>query len=131
MSRYLEEKVKVLPPAELRDLFLAPYYGWVIERLSESIRPDSSQGEAAELPRYESHRGPGSTSDVDFWTSRDVREAIRSHVNFVVADTKKWEQSAAERWVNAVNADGGFGVWTYAVAKKVSDVPALISSAAH
>ncbi len=198
VSRYLQEKVTVLPPAELRDLFLAPYYGWVIERLSESIRPDSSQGETAELPRYESHRGPGSTSDVDFWTSRDVREVMRSHVNFVVADTKKWEQSAtylidthpavtafvknaglgfaipyidngqvhdyvpdfvlrlngqsgrhliletkgfderedikksaAERWVNAVNADGGFGVWTYAIAKKVSDVPALISSAAH
>ena len=198
VSHYLRDKVKVLPPAELRDLFLAPYYGWVIERLSESIRPDSSQGEDAELPRYESHRGPGSTNDVDFWTSRDVREVIRSHVNFVVADTKKWEQSAtylidthptvtafvknaglgfaipyidngqvhdyvpdfivrlngqsgrhliletkgfdeledikksaAERWVNAVNADGGFGVWTYAIAKKVSDVPALISSAAH
>ena len=41
------------------------------------------------------------------------------------------KKSAAERWVNAVNADGGFGVWAYAIAKKVSDVPVLISSAAH
>jgi len=32
---------------------------------------------------------------VDFWTSRDVREVTRSHVNYVVADTVKWEQSAA------------------------------------
>src|SRR2546422_5823292 len=48
-----------------------------------------------EVPRYERSRGPGSTADVDFWTSRDVREVVKSHVNYVVADTKKWEQSAA------------------------------------
>ena len=41
------------------------------------------------------------------------------------------KKSAAERWINAVNADGTFGVWTYAIAKKVSDVPALITSATH
>lgn len=32
---------------------------------------------------------------MSFWTSRDVREVIKSHVNYVVADTLKWEQSAA------------------------------------
>lgn len=32
---------------------------------------------------------------MDFWTTRDVREVSRSHVNYVVADTKKWEQTAA------------------------------------
>ncbi len=40
-------------------------------------------------------------------------------------------ESAAEKWIDTLNSDGGFGVWTYAIAKKVSDVPALISSAAH
>lgn len=37
----------------------------------------------------------GSTSDVDFWTGKDVREVHRSHVNYVVADTEHWEQAAA------------------------------------
>jgi hypothetical protein len=32
---------------------------------------------------------------LEFWTSRPVREVLRSHVNYVVADTKVWEQSAA------------------------------------
>ena len=95
VQRYLTEKVRVYTPANIKDLFLAPYYGWVVERLLEAIRPDTSQGEAPEIPRYETTRGPGSTAEVDFWTSRDVREVLHSHLNYVVADTKQWEQSAA------------------------------------
>ena len=32
---------------------------------------------------------------MDYWTSREVREVERSHLNYVVADTMQWEQSAA------------------------------------
>ncbi len=194
IRQYLEKKVEVRAPADIKDLFLAPYYGWVVERLAEAIRPDTSQGESPEVPRYETNRGPDSTADVDFWTSRDVREVTKSHLNYVVADTSQWEQSAAyyldkhsnvdafvknsglgfaipylhngqmhdyvpdfivrlkdqqpchlilgikgfdpteevkraaaERWVAAVNADGTYGKWRYAVAKKVSDIPGLLS----
>ena len=56
---------------------------------------DSAMRPAAEIPRYETSRGPGSTEEVSFWSSRDVREVLRSHLNYVVADTKRWEQSAA------------------------------------
>ena len=93
-ERYLNEKIVVNPPADLMDVFLSPYYGWVIERLVNAIRPDTSQGEAPEIPKYERHRKPGSTDEVDFWTSRDVREIENSHLNYAVADTKRWEQSA-------------------------------------
>jgi type III restriction enzyme len=95
VRQYVETRVIVEPPADRKDLFLAPYYGWLVERLAEAIRPDTSQGETPEIPRYEAIRGLGTTADVDFWTSRDVREVNRSHLNYVVADTKRWEQSTA------------------------------------
>ena len=197
VRHYLREKVRVHPPTDIKDLFLAPYYGWLVEILLESIQPDRSQGETPEVPRYESTRGPGSTEEVDFWTSREPREVLHSHVNYVVPDTRRWEQSAAyfidthyavgafvknaglgfaipylyngqmhdympdfivrlkmnppvhliletkgfdereevkraaaERWVAAVNADGTFGTWKYALAKKPVEVPQLIDAAA-
>jgi len=69
-------------------------YVWVVDNIVQAIRPDISQGETPEVPKYERHRKPGSTDEVDFWTSREVREVVQSHLNYVVADTKKWEQSA-------------------------------------
>lgn len=95
VDRYVKREVKVEPPGDLLDLHFAPYYGHLLEVLSEHIRGDVVAGEVPELPRYESSRGPGSTADVNFWTGRDVREVVRSHVNYVVADTRKWEQTAA------------------------------------
>ncbi len=198
VGRYLEEKVKADPPADMMDVFLSPYYGWVIENLIHAIRPDTAQGEAPEVPKYERHRKPGSTEEVDFWTSRPVREVVNSHLNYIVADTKKWEQSAAffidthpwtaafvknsglgfaipyfhngqshdyvpdfiirlksnsaidqyliletkgydpladvkkaaaERWVKAVNADGQYGHWQYAIVRSPEKVVEAIGKA--
>jgi type III restriction enzyme len=75
-------------------VFLDPYFSWAVEMLTGAIVP--GDGDGHELPRYEAHRGPGSTGDVDFWTSRPVREVERSHLNYVVADTEQWEQSAEQ-----------------------------------
>jgi type III restriction enzyme len=189
VERYFRDRIRAIRPADILDVFLSPYYGWVIEHLVQAIKPDVSQGEAAEIPRYETSRGPGSTAEVDFWTSKDVREVVHSHLNYAVADTKQWEQSAtyvldthpaveafvknqglgfaipylhngephdyvpdfivqlkadpvvhliletkgfdpladiktqaAQRWVAAVNADGTYGVWRYAVARKPEEV---------
>jgi type III restriction enzyme len=196
VERYLRECVEPVAPAERLDVFLSPYYGWVVERLTDAIRPDDSGGDAAELPRYEANRGPGTTAEVEFWTGRPVREVLRSHINYVVADTKVWEQSAAyfidthprvvtfvknaglglaipyqhngaphdylpdfvvrlkgeselslvletkgfdpleevkaqaaRRWTDAINADGQFGRWAFAIVHKPEEIRGLLDRA--
>ncbi len=193
VDRFLREKLDVHAPAEVIDVFVSPYYGHVLETLGEAVRPDTEQGEAPELPSYETNRGPITTAEVEFWTSRDVREVERSHLNYMVADTKVWEQSAAyvidkhpavaafvknegmgfaipyihdneahdympdfvirldgeegkhliletkgydtkrdakvaaaERWVAAVNAEGSYGEWQYAIAEKLEQVSRMV-----
>ena len=76
---YLNTKVRIIgTPVDVRAAMLAPYYGQVIGRLVQSLRPDNTAGEAPEIPRYESRREPGSTAQVSFWTGRDVRDTVKS-----------------------------------------------------
>lgn len=94
VQRYIAEKVEAPPPAQKVDAFLAPYYGWIIERLSLAIGPDVEAGEAPEVPDID-HDRPCSTADISVFTAKEVREAQRTHVNLVVSDLSNWEQSAA------------------------------------
>jgi type III restriction enzyme len=195
-ERYVRDFVRVLKPADRKDLFCRSYYAWLVERLVEAIRPDTTQGEAPEVPRYEEGRGPGSTADVELWTTKEVREVHKSHLNYVVADTRRLEEqaayyldtnetveafvknqgltfaipylhngqahdyipdfivrlkttppihliletkgfdpleevkrAAAERWVAAVNADGTYGRWVYAIAKRTMEINGIIEAA--
>ena len=93
VRQFLRERVKPMGRRDRKDMFLEPYFTRALDALAGAIVP--AEGDSRELPRFEAHRGPGSTREVDFWTSRPVRETLRSHVSHVVADTEKWEQSAA------------------------------------
>ncbi|MBI3028452.1 MAG: DEAD/DEAH box helicase family protein [Candidatus Rokubacteria bacterium] len=93
VRQFLREKVNPGGRTDRKDVFLDPYFSWTLHTLAEGIVPDEAGSH--EIPRYEAHRGAGSTGDVDFWTSKPVRESQRSHLNYVVMDTERWEQSAA------------------------------------
>lgn len=175
---FVEHKVKAPLPATKADVFLAPYYGWMFERLLAGMR---HAGGGVERVRLEQHRGPGTTADVEYATRKEPFAVMKSHVNFVVPDSQ-WERvaayaldthptvhsfvknsglgfaipylhsgtghdympdfivrlqgqadrfvivetkghderldekrAAAQRWVDAVNLDGRFGRWSYAL----------------
>jgi type III restriction enzyme len=93
VRRFVAEKVRPMGRTDPKDVFLEPYFTWAVETLAERILPDAPA--SPELPRFEAHRGMGSTRDVDFWTSKAVRESERSHLSGVVMDTDRWEQTAA------------------------------------
>ena len=95
VKRFVRDRVVVDDETKRVDVFfLSPYWGYAIERLTEAIHPAASDGEDAEIPRYEQRRGVGSTADVDFWTVKKVKDIEHSHLNYVVQDSK-WESSAA------------------------------------
>jgi type III restriction enzyme len=95
VDRYVRQEVALQPPGDLRDLQFASYNGWLVEVLLEAVRPDAANSKAPETARFEATRGLGSTAEVDFWTKRHVREITQSHINYVVVDTRNWEQTAA------------------------------------
>ncbi|MBI4610054.1 MAG: DEAD/DEAH box helicase family protein [Candidatus Rokubacteria bacterium] len=93
VRQFLKDRVSPVGRTDRKDVFLDPYFSWAVATLAEAIVPDDAG--SPEVPRYEAHRGAGSTREVDFWTSKPVRETQRSHLNYVVMDTDRWEQSAA------------------------------------
>jgi len=44
-------------------------------------------------------------------------------------DLAEVKAAAARRWVAAVNADGRFGAWQYALARKVEEVRRMLDAA--
>ncbi|MEA3274787.1 MAG: DEAD/DEAH box helicase family protein [Pseudomonadota bacterium] len=192
-KRFLQERVKLIGNADPRDvLHASKYHQQAADILFEAIRRDGIT-RTRELPRIaKGSAGRGSTRFVDYHTTKEVYPVNRCHLNAMVADTKKWEQSAgyaldahpgvvrwvknehlgfcmpyrkngiparyipdfiavldigltlvietkgqygddadqkakaAERWVNAVNEEGNWGLWRYLVVKDPTMLPRLL-----
>lgn len=189
-KRFVQEKIICKGTAQPCDvLWAGTYQQQAVDILFEAIRKGGVSGKR-ELPRIpKGTAGRGSTRFVDYHTTKDVYHVNHCHLNAMVADTKKWEQSAgfaldthpgvirwvknehlgfiipyrkngipahyipdfiavldigltliietkgqygddadlktkaAERWVNAVNEDGNWGLWRYVVVTDPSALP--------
>lgn len=77
------------------DLLLVNKYAQTaVDHLFEALR-QGTRTEQAELPRIPvGAAGRGSTRYVDFHTTKPICPADKCHLNAMVADTEKWEQSA-------------------------------------
>jgi type III restriction enzyme len=79
-----------------QDVALNPYFGKAVGCIIDNLQAVDESGQAQERPIIAAGAaGMRSTRFVEFATGRDLWPATRCHLNAMVADTKKWEQSAA------------------------------------
>lgn len=192
-KQFLQEKVLCMGETQPCDVLLVgKYQQQAVDNLFEAIRKGGIH-QVRELPRIANGAaGRGSTRFVDYHTTKSIYPVTHSHLNAMVADTSKWEQSAgfaldahpgvvrwvknehlgfvipyrkggvparyipdfiarldigltliietkgqytddadlkakaAERWVNAVNEDGNWGLWHYVVVTDPTALPKLL-----
>ncbi len=95
-KRFLAEKLDRKGGSQPCDVLLVgEYMQAAIGSLFEAIKKGSatSQSEVAVVPQGAA--GRGSTLFVDFHTTKPIYPVTHCHLNAMVADTQKWEQSAA------------------------------------
>ena len=95
VSRYVVLKDRMV----IGYLSVGGYFAGAMTKIQQAIVKENleRQGEKRLLPILAPYDTLGSTRYVDFLTSKEVRETIKSHVNYVVADTQEWEQGVAKR----------------------------------
>jgi len=94
VTEYVRKKVN-LNGVDRRELGLEKYMRLVVERVRDAIYPDDTSGETPLLPILNRYRPAGTTSNVDFPTTRPVTPVDKSHINFVVQHSN-WEAEAAQ-----------------------------------
>lgn len=80
-------------------LTVGEYFSGALTKIQQAIIAENlqSQGDKQLLPILAPYDTVGSTRYVDFLTTKEVRETVKSHINYVVADTEEWEQGVAKK----------------------------------
>ena len=80
-------------------LTVGQYLDGALTKIQHGIVSDnvSDQANKKLLPVLAPYDTLGSTRYVDFQTTKPVQETVKSHLNYVVADTEEWEQGVAKK----------------------------------
>jgi type III restriction enzyme len=94
-KRFLREKIICMGTSKPCDVLLVgKYQQQAVDSLFDAIRKGGIT-ETRELPRIpKGESGRVSTRYVDYHTTKDAYPVTHCHLNAMVADTRKWEQSA-------------------------------------
>ena len=93
VDEYVQRKVN-FNGAHRCELGLEKYVKRMVERLRDGIVPDESEGEPPLMPILNRYKPIGTTTDVDFKTTRPCHATGKSHIDQVVMDNLSWEASA-------------------------------------
>lgn len=95
-KRFLAEKLDRKGDSQPCDVLLVgEYMQAAVGALLEAIKKGASTSDAEVAVIPQGAAGRGSTLYVDFHTTKPIYPVTRCHLNAMVADTQKWEQSAA------------------------------------
>ncbi|MFC1751643.1 BPTD_3080 family restriction endonuclease, partial [Patescibacteria group bacterium] len=95
VSEYVDKQVVLKDNMVYGFLLLSSYMSDAVTKINQCITKTIPKKQIVPiLARYDSI---GSTQYVDFTTTKPVRETIKSHINYVVADTEEWEQGVAKK----------------------------------
>ena len=95
-KRFLAEKLDRKGGSQPCDVLLVgEYVQAAVGSLLEAIKKGASTADAEVAVVPQGAAGRGSTLFVDFHTTKPIYPVTNCHLNVMVADTQKWEQSAA------------------------------------
>lgn len=101
VAEYVRNHVRLKDRMVIGYLSVGEYFSGALTKIQQGIIQENLEHQDAGakriLPIFVPYDTLGSTRYVDFNTTREVRETVKSHVNYVVADTAEWEQGVAKR----------------------------------
>jgi type III restriction enzyme len=99
VGEYIRKHIVLKDRMVIGYLSVGEYFSGALTKIQQGIVKENleHQEERRLLPILAPYDTLGSTRYVDFLTSKEVRETIKSQVNYVVADTQEWEQGVAKR----------------------------------
>jgi type III restriction enzyme len=99
IEEYVKNHIVLKDRMVIGYLTVGEYYTGALTKIQQAIVTENlkSHKEKRLLPILAPYDTLGSTQYVDFLTTKAIRETVKSHVNYVVADTEEWEQGVAKR----------------------------------
>lgn len=98
-EEYVKNCVKLKDRMVIGYLSVGEYFSGALTKIQQAIVTENilHQKDKKLLPILAPYDTIGSTRYVDFLTTKEVQDTVKSHLNYVVADTEEWEQGVAKR----------------------------------
>jgi type III restriction enzyme len=99
VEEYVQNHVVLKDRMVIGYLSVGEYFAGAITKIQQGIVSENleRQSDKKLLPILAPYDTVGSTRYVDFLTTKEVRDTVKSHVNYIVADTEEWEQGVAKK----------------------------------
>lgn len=99
VKEYVHGYVRLKDRMVIGYLSVGAYFSGALTKIQQGIVLENLEHQESRrlFPILAAYDYLGSTRYVDFATTKPVCETVKSHINYVVADTEEWEQGVAKR----------------------------------